>query len=175
MSPHMLIPGVCTLRGVNYDNNQLGMWQQRVYSQWNQFTIKIVAALFEEIRITFVINRRIAKLIFASRIDNNNNTAACCGVLWWLKRVGQREKIHIPIDAFVVVVSVEELHFFKRLIAWPIADHWRVLREESVECRGARLLWAKNDKFGQLEAGFTCRPDVIVALVFARILKNTTL
>lgn len=65
---------------------------------------------------------------------------------------GRGEEIDVPVEAFIVVLSIVELHLLERLGTGMVGDDRWVHREEGVKGGGARLLRSYHQKLGQLLA-----------------------
>lgn len=78
----------------------------------------------------------------------------------------------LPVQALVVVLPIEELYLLERVGTRQIATYRRMNGEEGVQRGGASFLGADYQEPRQLVAGFVPRPDLLMPLVVAGILRD---
>lgn len=144
----MLIPGVGPLRRRYQDRDDLGMRQQGMSPLGHRLPIEVRGTLLEH-------KPR------GTQLRGHRGTG-----------VGQRlrgEEVHVPVQAPVVVVPIEELHLLEGITTVNVARHAAVHREECVQGGGAGLLRTDHQELGQRVAVFGLRPDLLVPHIVAGI------
>lgn len=77
---------------------------------------------------------------------------------------------HLPIEALVIIFSIEELNLLKRVGTRQIAAYRRMNGQEGVESGSASFLRTNYQESRQLIASFILRPDLLMPQIIAGIL-----